>query len=227
MDRWKKIGKHAVWLIACVFLTSCQSSEIRADSVATVTSTVPQSSFVPGSIKRLAVFYPKASMKALADAYLRLEGATFQLKEERPSLKIVERVNLSTIREELRLQSSGVTSDESAIRLGQILGVDGILVYHISCSSPTSQLLSRFSGVASPISVMSKILSVETGEVLYDNVVTTQARDFSPFRSYDLKPLQLLALDRGMEQTITDLRHAFRMPEQREEVNSHGTKTIL
>lgn len=227
MNRWKKIVKSVGWLIACVLLTSCQSSEIRANSATTVTSTVPQSSLVPGSIKRLAVFYPKASMKPLADAYLRLEGATFQLKKERPSLKIVERLDLSTIRNELRLESSGFTSDESARRLGQILGVDGILIYRISCSSPTSQILSRFSGVPSPISVMSKLLLVETGEVIYDNVVTSQARDFSDFSSFDLKPLQLLALDRGVKQTIADLRHAFRMSEQREEVNRHGAKTIL
>jgi|GEM_PF-633834 len=227
MNRWETFRTSAGWLMACVLLTSCQSSEIRADSVATVTSTIPQSSLVPGSVKRLAVFYPKTSMKTLADAYLRLEGATFQLKKERPSLKIVERLDLSTIRNELRLQSSGFTSDESALRLGKILGVDGILVYRISCSSPTSQILSRFSGVASPISVMSKILSVETGEVLYDNVVTTQARDVSSFHSYDLKPLQTLALNRGMKQTIIDLRHAFRMPKQRDKTNGLRTKTIL
>lgn len=65
----------------------------------------------------MAVLYPKTYSRELMEAYARLEGAAFQLKAQRPSLRIVERFHLPSILGEQRLQIGGVVSDETAIRL--------------------------------------------------------------------------------------------------------------
>ena len=142
---------------------------------------------------------------------MRLEGATFQLKERRPTLKIVERLDLGTIQDEQRFQSSGLASDESAIGIGRILGIDGIVLYRVSCPSLRDLFMSKFTGAPAPVFVTSKVILVESGEVVYHNVVTTHVEPHrGSFRRADLSPLINLALVRGVDKTITDLQHAFR-----------------
>lgn len=216
------------------FLAGCRSAPSIENSPITVQSTVPSSSRIPPTVQRLAVFYPQTSMKELTDAYVQLAGATFQLKEQRPSLQIVERLDLQTLRDELRFQSSGLASDETAVRLGRVLGVDGILLYNIGCSLPRSRFISRnryFSGFSggSPLTVItSKIIMVETGEVVFHNVVTSRATDddggFSSFKGLSLRPM---ALDWGVDQTIADLRQAFQLTTTEEQLvqKNHGNKT--
>ena len=200
----------AIFFLLPFFLVGCQTTSFDSNSNTEIQSTVPSSFRVSDRLERVAVFYPKTSMRGLADAYMHLEGATFQLKEQRPSLHIVERLDLATIRDEQLFQSSGSASDETAIGLGRILGVDGIVLYRISCPSFRDMFGTRFTGVSSPVTVTSKIILVESGEVVFHNVVTSQVEKSRRFHSFDIQPLVTIALARGVDQTISDLRHAFR-----------------
>ena len=169
---------------------------------------------VPATVRRLAVLYPATSTQEARYTYLRLEGATFQLKALRPSLRIVDRANLRTILNEQRFQFGGSVSDESAIRLGRVLGADSVLLYQIEIPSLRDQVLAQFHGTLPPVIVTSKIILVESAEVVFHNVVTMPVEgmggDSSSFTTLHRHPFIQAALDRGLVRTITDLQQAFR-----------------
>ncbi len=195
-----------------LLLMSCQTTP----SPASVLNTVPPSLRIPTTVERLAVFYPKTENREFIDAYSRLAGAAFQFKEQRPALQIVDRVNLTIILREQSLELSGAVSDETAMHLGRLLGADSILLYQID--GPTFQDRVRaefFYGEPPPFTVISKIIRVESGEVVYHNVVTAPVmQSHQSFLSLDREAPHdltfLTALDRGVAQTIGDLQHAFR-----------------
>ena len=179
-----------------------------------VLKTVPASWQVPINIERLAILYPKTYNRELLNAYARLHGASFQLKELRPLLRIVERFDLPTILDEHRFQLGGSVSDESAIRLGRLLGVDTVLIYRIEGPSARDLLFARYSGAIPPYLVSSKIILVESAEVVFHNVVTSTVEEpESPPSSFAFgsgwERVARIALDRGVDQTIADLWNAF------------------
>jgi len=59
----------------------------------------------------------------------RLEGTTFQLKDKRSTLKIVDRFNLAAVLLEQRFQASGTVTGDSAVRIGHMLGVDSAALF--------------------------------------------------------------------------------------------------
>lgn len=169
---------------------------------------------VPIDVQRLAILYPQTSNAELRDAYVRLEGATFQLKDQRPSLKIVERFNLPALLTEHRLQLGGAVSEETAIRLGRLLGVDSVLIYRIEGPSLRDRIFARQHSDLPPIIVMSKIIRVESAEIVFHNVVTARVEDqaewgWSVADSTDFHRFNRAALERGIAQTVHDLRRAF------------------
>jgi len=179
-----------------------------------VLKTVPASLQVPITIERLAILYPKTYNRELLNAYARLHGASFQLKELRPLLRIVERFDLPTILDEHRFQLGGSVSDESAIRLGRLLGVDTVLIYRIEGPSTRDLFFARYSGALLSYLVSSKVILVESAEVVFHNVVTSTVEGsessaglFSSGHKWE--HLASSALDRGIEQTIADLWNAF------------------
>lgn len=171
-------------------------------------NTVPSSLIVPLTVERLAVLYPRTYNRKLMDAYAQLAGATFQLKEYRPWLRIVERFDLPVIHSEQRFQLSGAVSDETVLGVGRLLGVDSVLLYQIEGPNVRDRILARLYGELPPFTVTSKVIRVESAEVVYHNVVTVPVvhNDSDDF----LQPLSQVALDRGIAQTIADLQHAFR-----------------
>lgn len=173
-----------------------------------IRSTVPMSLQVPLTVERLAILYPKTYNRELMDAYARLAGAAFQLKEHRPSLRIIERFDLPTIQSEQRYQLSGAVSDETAIGVGRLLGADSILLYRIDGPTIRDRLFAHMYGGMPPYTVTSKVIRVESAEVVYLNVVTVPVIHSS--RDDFVHPLSLDALEQGIIKTIRDLQHAFR-----------------
>jgi hypothetical protein len=146
------------------------------------------------------------------EAYARLEGAAFQLKQQRPDLKIVDRYNLPLLLDEHRFQWTGSVSEDSAIRLGRLLGVDSVLIYRIDGPTIRDRFFARHSSELPPITVLSKIIRVESAEVVYHNVVTARADEgggWSLSDSLDVQRVNRTALERGIRQTVSDLRQAF------------------
>ena len=127
----------------------------------------------------------------------------------------MERFNLPSILGEQRLQMGGVVSDETAIRIGRLLGVDSVLIYRIEGPTLRDRLFARYRGDLPPFMVMSKIVRVESAEVVFHNVVLTRMDESSDgaarsLAESDMQPLIRAALEHGVAQTIADLWHAFR-----------------
>lgn len=197
-----------------LLLVGCQTGSPATSLVPAWETPSPLSFHVPATVRRLAVLYPAASTQEARYTYLRLEGATFQLKALRPSLQIVDRTNLRTILSEQQLQFSGSVSDESAIRVGRVLGADSVLLYQIEIPSLRDQVFAQFHGAIPPVIVTSKIILVESAEVVFYNVVAVPVEGIgdvsSSFTTFHQHPFIQVALDRGLVRTITDLQQAFR-----------------
>lgn len=170
---------------------------------------------VPQHVRRLAVWYPNTSEQDVAYGYSRLEQAAFQLKTQRSWIKIVERRNIAPLTDEQRLQLSGRVGDDSAVRVGKWLGADSIILFRIDMPTWRERLLARFYGKMPPFVVSSKIISVETGEVLYHDIVTAMpvphSGAWSDYASdYELQPALRSALDHALSVAIVHLNQSFR-----------------
>lgn len=213
-QRWG-VSSKLVGLLLFPLLVGCHTTAPSARPVPLSWNTVPSSLLVPLDVERLAVLYPKTYSRELMEAYTRLEGATFQLKAQRPSLRIVERFNLPSILGEQRLQMGGAVSDETAIRIGRLLGVDSVLIYRIEGPTLRDRLFARYHGDLPPFMVTSKIVRVESAEVVFHNVVITRMAEPTDGASLsltesDMQPLIRAALEHGVAQTVADLWNAFR-----------------
>jgi hypothetical protein len=216
MDWPCEFSRSAVLFLLGVTLAGCQSSSLPAASFPVV-QTIGQSSLsIPGNVQRIAVFYPRSSNPDFLDAYQRLEGATFQLKVLRPTLKVVDRLHLLAIITEQRFQVAGSVGDESAVRIGHLLGVDSVLLYSIDGPTLRDRLFAHLPSQLRPITVTTKIVRVESAEVIYLNVVTVRMDDegrwdWSSSDNLDYQQLSRSALDRGLFQTVSDLQRAFEL----------------
>jgi hypothetical protein len=169
---------------------------------------------VPQHVRRLAVWYPNTSEQDVAYGYSRLEQAAFQLKRQRSWIKIVERRNLVPLTDEQRFQLSGRIGDDSAVRVGKWLGADSMVVFRIEGPTWRERLLARMYGKMPPFVVTSKIISLESGEVLYHDIVTAvpvpPAGEWSDYASdYELHPALQSSLDHALEIAIAHLHQSF------------------
>jgi hypothetical protein len=207
------ISRGGFFFLMAAALAGCQSSPLPAPSPLPVRPLGPAVT-IPSNVQRIAVFYPRSSNSDFLAAYQRLEGATFQLKGQRPGLKVVDRFHLLTLITEQRLQGTGVVADDSAVRLGHLLGVDSVLLYSIDGPTLRDRLFARGPSHVRPITVTTKIIRVESAEVVYFNVVTTRmdeesSWDWSLSDKWDYHQLSQAALERGIAQTVFDLQRAF------------------
>ena len=193
-------------------MIGCQSesSQVLPSSVS------PAAPFpIPRDVLRIAVLYPKSVSSEMTDAYDRLEEATFRLKAVRPSLKFVDRAYLPIVLEEHRFQLTGSVADESAVRLGRVLGVDTVLIYRINGPSTRDRLWARSHRDLPPVTVTSKMIRVESAEVLYLNIVETEIEgstswDGSFLDRAEYQRLSREAIERGIVQTVSGLRQALK-----------------
>lgn len=170
---------------------------------------------VPLAVRRLAVWYPPTSEQEMLYGYSQLEHATFQLKTLRSWIKIVERRDLSQLTDEQRWQLSGRIGEDSAVRIGRWLGADSMVLFRIEGPTMRERMLARFYGRMPPFVISSKIISVESGEVLYHDIVTAtaapQAGEWGDYASdYELQPAMHAALNHALSEAIVHLIQAFR-----------------
>lgn len=169
---------------------------------------------IPADVQRVAVLYPREAHPDWSNAYGRLEGAAFQLKTFRPNLRIIDRSHMRAIVSEQRLQVGGLVSEDSAVRIGQMLGVDSVLIYRIEGPTVRDRFFARGHRDLPSVTITSKIIRVESGEVVYHNVVTARADEAEEFGwslsdNIDYHRWSSEALDRGIMQTVYDLHRAF------------------
>jgi hypothetical protein len=169
---------------------------------------------IPANVQRMVVLYPRGETPEWSSAYSRLEGAAFQLRAFRPHLRIIDRSHLPIIVAEQRFQVGGLVSEESAVRIGRMLGVDSVLIYRIDGPTLRDRFFARTHRDLPPVIITSKIIRVESGEVVYHNVVTarvdeTEESGWSLSDNVDYQRWSREAVDRGVTQTVDDLCHAF------------------
>ena len=169
---------------------------------------------IPTTVQRIVVLYPRGEAPEWSSAYSRLEGAAFQLRAFRPNLRIIDRSHIPVIVAEQRFQVGGLVSEESAVRIGRMLGVDSVLIYRIDGPTLRDRFFARTPRDLPPVIITSKIIRVESGEVVYHNVVTarvdeTEASGWSLSDNVDYQRWSREAVDRGVIQTVDDLCHAF------------------
>ena len=203
------VAMFGLWM-----LTACRATPPAPVDQPQIDSAV--SSFpVPQHVRRLAVWYPRTWEQDVAYGYSRLEQAAFELKRQRSWVKIVERRNIDLLTDEQRLQVSGRVADDSAMRIGKLLGADSILCFRVDMPSWRDRMLSRFHGRMPPLVVSSKIISVESGEVLYHDTViampTPLSGEWGDYASdYELQPALRSALDQALSGAIAHLNQSFR-----------------
>lgn len=163
----------------------------------------------------MAVFYSFAYERDIASGYEKLEQAVLQVKRQRPWLRVLDRRHLASVMTEQRLQLSARCSDDAAVHMGRLLGADSIVIFHIEGPVWRDRLLARMHGTMPPMAVTSKVVQVETGEVLYhDMVIRTPMPDSRGWDAYDsdyqLQPLLRSSLDQSVAEAIDNLHQAFR-----------------
>lgn len=204
------VGRVAM---AVAIFAGCSHSSPPSSAVVSLDMSAPILA-IPPDVQRLAVLYPRGVNPEWSNAYSQLEGAAFQLKAHRPTLRIIDRSHMPTVFTEQRFQSGGLVSDETAVRVGQMLGVDSVLIYRIDGPTLRERLWARQHRDLPPITVTSKIIRVESAEVVYHNVVTARVEEadesgWSLSDNVDYQRWSREALDRGVKQTVVDLRRAF------------------
>lgn len=205
----RQVPAIAAGAALALVMAGCQSTPPAAAQTESLWDT-GHALAIPTDVQRIAVFYPRSTDPDFSEAYHRLEGAVFQLKLVRSKLKIVDRLNLTTVITELRFQSGGAVDDNDALRIGHMLGADSVLVYSID--GPT--LRDRFMIRRRPIILTTKIIRVESAEVVYlDVVVAEMDRDgiegSSLWDNGEYHRSSREALERGIRRTVADLRRAF------------------
>lgn len=176
---------------------------------------VPELEPVPSCIARLAVWYPSTEDRDIAYGYMKLEQATFHLKKRRSGIRIVERRYLETVREEQRLQTSGRVADDSALHIGKWLGADSLVMFQINQPRWRDRLLARDDERMAPVIVSIKILAVETGEVLYYDIVRIipappSGKKERYVNDTELQSTVRASLDRAVSVAIAHLDQSFR-----------------
>ncbi len=175
--------------------------------------TLPTSS-IPLTVNRLAIWYPRTSEKELAYGYARLTQAVYQGKKHRPWLKILERRDIEVINNELGLHLGGRVTDGTAISIGKWLGADSVAFFQIEGPTWRERMLARIQETMPPFTVLSKIISVESGEVLYHDIVAFQPvpqtgkwDDYT--RDYEVQTALQPALNHALTVAVERLERSF------------------
>jgi len=203
-------------LMMAVLVSSCSAPSTQTTPTFGL-RTLPPAATIPADVQQLVVLYPRGGTPDWSNAYGRLEGAAFQLKMVRPTLRIIDRSHMQAIVSEQRFQTGGLVSEDSAVRIGHMLGVDSVLIYRIDGPTLRDRFFAREHHDLPPITITSKIIRVESGEVVYHNVVTARVDrvdmvagfEWSLSENVDYHRWSREALDRGIIQTVDDLHRAF------------------
>ena len=178
---------------------------------------MPEPDPVPSYITRLAIWYPSTEDRDTAYGYMKLEQATFHLKKRRSGIRVVERRYLETVRAEQRLQVSGRVADDTVMHIGKWLGADCLVMFHIDQPRWRDRVLARYSDSErmAPVVVSIKIIAVETGEVLYYDIVRIEPGfPLGKRERYgsdtELQLTVRASLDRAVSVAIAHLDRSFR-----------------
>ena len=143
----------------------------------------------------------------LNQAYDRLESETWQVLSGQAGVQVLERRNLEVVRQEQHLQQLYAMDEESAVRIGRLVGAQGVMFYQIRLPSWRDRFIVDDEELL-PITLGGRLLEVETGTVLWSQTVTVSPSDCPSSRCWwGGKPQATLwpTLKEGIDQLVEDL----------------------
>ena len=159
---------------------------------------------------RVAVLIPSTGDPMLVNAYARLDAQTDLLFQQGLGSHVVERSELAAVRHEQRWQYREPAAEEATARLGQLLGADALIVYRIKIPELRERLFAEMGAPLSPVTIVAKVVRVETGEEVWSHVVTVEERQTVtwPGGGLGFNPAVWQALDRGVEEMLVAVGEA-------------------
>ncbi len=144
-------------LIVATLLGACAGPEAaNKSSIAALSEAIYPK--LPPPPKRMSVavvgFVPLGKDEAPSDAFSSylVEELTLKLVSD-GRVAVAERAHLEKVVKELKLESSGMVSDQTAKQLGQLLGVDGVV-------------LGTYMDQGKEVKVNQRLIATENGQVL-------------------------------------------------------------
>ena len=142
----------------------------------------------------------------LNQAYDRLESETWQVLTGQAGILVLERRNLDVVRQEQHRQQLYAMDEQSAVRIGRLVGAKGVMFYQIRLPSWRDRFIVEEELL--PITLGGRLLEVETGTVLWSQTVTVSPSD-CPSSScwWGGKPQATLwpTIKQGIDQLVEDL----------------------
>ena len=120
--------------------------------------------------------------------------------------------HLEQLTDEVRFQLSGRVGDDSVVRVGRWLGADSLVLFRIDGPTWRERLLARMHGKMPPFVVSSKIISLESGEVLYYDTTAARSRQQCEERDdsdHQLRPAIHAGLDQALSTAILHFTSHF------------------
>lgn len=164
-----------------------------------------------GQPARVAILVPRQPDHAVAGAYAKLESRTATLFQTVLGSQVVERADLSSVQAEQAWQYSHAADERSIVSVGKLVGADALVLYRIVTPDLAERLFAEAGDQLSPVTVLAKVVGVETGLVLWTHEVTepvrSAGRHLSREGGYD--PGVQQAIDRGVDEMLAALAEAI------------------
>ena len=133
---------------------------------------------IKSDVRRIAIIHPAQSQwlglpRAVQDEVKgMIEKVVFSLHSRLPRIEIVERTDLDMLTQEQYLQASGRIRDQDFAGVGRMMGADHLLTYSLTTTGDDELLRAlRAQGGMVSVSASFKLLSVETGSIVYQDTV--------------------------------------------------------
>lgn len=160
---------------------------------------------------RVAILVPRPPDHTLAGTYAKLESRTATLFQTVLGSQVVERADLPSVLTEQSWQYTHAVSEQSLVSVGKLVGADALVLYRIVTPDLAERIFAEAGDELSPVTVLAKVVGVETGVVLWAHEVTepvrSAGRHLSREGGYD--PGVGQALDRGVDEMLAALAEAI------------------
>ncbi|WP_447973661.1 hypothetical protein [Nitrospira sp. Kam-Ns4a] len=125
---------------------------------------------------RVAILVPYTTDRMLATAYAKLESRTANLFQTVLGSQVAERTDLPSVQAEQHWQYAQPAAEDSLVSLGRLVGADALVLYRIVTPDLAERMFAESGAALSPVSVLAKVVGVETGLVLWTYEVTVPTR---------------------------------------------------
>lgn len=159
---------------------------------------------------RLAVIAGPSSGPMVDTGYSLLEARTAEFFRTRLGSQVVERSEMNVILAEQVWQHRRGTDESSIINLGRLLGADALMLYRIRTPRLRERLFAEAGDLLPPVTILAKLVRVETGEDLWTRVVTVEVRrhEDGSFRGLGFDADVWRAVANGVDEMLQALEHA-------------------